>query len=309
MRSQLAAFLLLGALGALGAAPARAAEGEWRLVAVRAFEHHVIFAGFLDERSGVTVGAHGMAFYSADGGQRWEEGTGVSSNLYALELLPDGFAWNGGNRFTRRSFNGGRSWYLGADFGDGEPDQVRQLSFADEVRGFVATATRLGVTADGGVSWTELRLPAEVREIAAVSMALAPPRPGDTRVTLVRLLARGPVVGRVLDAAGRLWRTDDGGASWREEPSPLAGKAFLLVGRTGTVSLRFTGTGEGVLAALVKEEAGLRCRAYRLPAGQVGWKEEPVPLTEPGTLFLSPDARLLTWKSFDRDELRLYARP
>jgi hypothetical protein len=106
---------------------------------------------------------------------------------------------------------------------------------------------------------------------------------------------------------GGLWRTDDAGASWWRARSPLQGQPFQVAARAQTAYLRFTPAGEGALAAFVRERGRWRCRVWRAAAGTEGWSPEAVPLESPGTLFLSPDARVLTWKSADRDELRVYA--
>jgi photosystem II stability/assembly factor-like uncharacterized protein len=296
------------ACAAFAGAPALAAgSAAWHPIAIRTFEQQAIHAGFADARSGVTVGAHGMVFSTRDGGRTWEEAVNHTGGRNALELHPEGFAWHAGNVEVRRSFDGGRTWYLAADFTGAGADPVLHLSFADEVRGFIATRGRLGITSDGGLSWAEVRLPAEAQEVAAVWMGIAPVRPGTTSPQMS--FTRRQTVGRLLDATGRLWVTEDGGKSWNEVASPLAGERFHVAGRAPTVALRFSSKGEGVLAAFVEEGAGWRCRVYRWAAGGTRWQEETLPLRELGSLFLSSDANLLTWKSFDRNELRVYAPP
>jgi hypothetical protein len=117
------------------------------------------------------------------------------------------------------------------------------------------------------------------------------------------------VVGRLLDRAGCLWLTTDAGASWKREGSPLAGTQFHVAGSAPTVALRFTRSGDGLLAAFVAQAGGWRLRIFRWAEGGTGWTEEAAPaLPELGTLFLSPDGRVLTWKSLERDELRVYLR-
>jgi hypothetical protein len=302
-----AALLLLAALASGRALPA---GGGWQLVATRRFEHRVCHAGFLDERTGLTVGAAGAGnmaavFSTRDGGETWIEGPSVSWRLHVLELLPDGFAWHAGTLTVSRSFNGGRSWYRVGSFGDGGPALF--LSFADENRGLIASPERLGRTEDGGLHWTAVPLPPGAEELAAVSMALVPRPPGDASPSPVAIHAVRPVAVRALDSAGRLWRAEEGGAGWRGAESPLAGLRFRRSGNAPAVALRFTPAGEGVLAAFVEEAGGWRCRVWRT-AGGAAWAEEPFPpLPEPGTLFLSPDGRFLTWRSADRDELRVYA--
>lgn len=302
------------ALSVARGAPASEAEGPgWRLVARRAFEHRVTCAGFLDERRGLTVGGAGAGnmayvFHTADGGRTWREAASPSWRRHALELLPGGFAWHAGVLQVGRSFDGGRTWYQGGRIGEVDPGPAILLSFADENRGLAATARWLGRTDDGGLRWSAVPLPAGVEELAAVSLAVTPPRAGEGDPALVALHTRRPVVTRVLDAAGGLW-VDDGAATWRSLESPLSGKRVHQAGRAATAALRFTLAGEGVLAAFVEEDGRYELRIWRVSAGDSGWTEEQVPaLDEPGAIFLSPDGRILTWKSLDRAELRVYAR-
>jgi photosystem II stability/assembly factor-like uncharacterized protein len=307
-RSMVASRAACVLLGVLTWRHALAAGGEWRLAATRAFELPARYAGFVDERSGITVGPGGLVHYTRDGGRTWSQGLIVSASRHALEMLPDGLAWNAGILNVCRSFNGGKTWYRGGAFGSGAPNPALFLSFADENRGLVANLERLGMTADGGLSWTDVPLPDGVGEIAAVSLSVAPPPERDTSPAMVALETIRKVVGRVLDRSGRLWTTEDGGRTWRGAESPLAGQAFHVAGRAPTVALRFTPSGEGILAAFVQRAGGHQCRIFRLAAGAGDWREERVSLMELGTLFLSPDGNLLTAKPFDREVILLYAR-
>jgi photosystem II stability/assembly factor-like uncharacterized protein len=304
------------ALACAGAArvpgPAEAQAPAWRLATTARHDHLVTTAGFLDERTGLTVGGAGagniaVVFTTADGGRTWVEAASPSWQRHALELLPGGFAWHAGVLTAQRSFDGGRTWYRAGSFGDGDPAPALFLSFADETRGLIGTTRRLGLSDDGGLRWRPVALPPGIEELAAVSMALAPPRPGENAPSLVALHTVPPVVGRVLDRAGGIWATRDGGASWVREESPLAGRPFWTAGGAPAAALRYTPAGAGVLAAFVEEDGRRRCRVWRTPGGGAGWAEAPIDLHEPGTLFVSFDGRVLTWKSLERSELRVYA--
>ena len=288
--------------------PLAASAAGWRLAWSSVLEERTTLAAFADERSGVRLGP--WVLYTHDGGRTWLEGPVPDPARHALELLPDGFAWHAGVLTVGRSFDGGRTWYRGGRFGDGDPEPAVFLSFADENRGLIATRTRLGLTEDGGLRWTPLPLPGWAEEVAAVSLSLAPPRPGPAPPAMVALLAPKRVVGRVLDTAGRIWVTHDGGATWSFAESPIAGRRFHVAGGVATAALRFTASGVGVLAAFVEEDdGGLRLRVFRSDPGEPGWTEERLPhVDEPGALYLSPDGRVLTWKRLGRNELRVYVR-
>jgi hypothetical protein len=304
----------LSLAAALLPAAAPAAAPEWRLVALRTFAHRVTAAGFIDARRGLTVGGAGAGnmayvFTTADGGKTWREAASPSWRRHALELSAAGFAWHAGVLQIGRSFDFGRTWYHGGSFGESDPGPVVLLSFADENRGLAATARRLGRTDDGGLRWTEVPLPEGVEELAAVSLEVTPPEPGAHAPSLVRLHTIRPVVARALDAAGGLWTDAGAGAGWQRAASPLAGARLHRAGGAATAALRFTPAGAGALAAFVEEGAGFRLRVWRATEGGASWAEERTPVVrEPGALFFSPDGEVLTWKSLERAELRVYAR-
>jgi hypothetical protein len=288
-------------------AGARAAPG-WRLLALLPLEEPITLAAFVDERAGVLLGGP-WARYTLDGGRTWLDGAAADSARHALEVLPDGFAWHAGVLTVGRSFSYGRTWYPGGNFGGGDPEPAVFLSFADENRGLIAARARLGLTEDGGLRWSSLPLPGWAEGVAAVSLSLAPPPPGGAPPAMVAQRTRRAVVGRVLDTAGRIWVTRDGGETWSFAESPIAGRRFRVAGGVATAALRFTAAGDGVLAAFVEEDGRERLRVFRATRGEAGWTEEWFPLVEePGALYLSPDGRLLTWKRIGRSEVRLYVR-
>jgi photosystem II stability/assembly factor-like uncharacterized protein len=295
-------------LALIAALPVTAtAVPEWRLASTSTLAEPTRLAAFADPRAGVLLGGPWL-LYTRDGGRTWEDGPTLDPARHALEVLPDGFAWHAGVLTVGRSFDGGRTWYRGGRFGGGDPEPAVFLSFADENRGLIATRARLGLTLDGGLRWTSIALPGLAEEVAAVSLSLAPAPPDDAPPAVA---LHGPrrVVGRVLDTAGRLWVTYDLGANWSFAESPIAGRRFHVAGGVPTTALRFTRSGAGVLAAFVEANGGARLRVFRSAADGAEWVEERVPLVEtPGALFLSPDARVLTWTSLERDELRVYVR-
>ncbi len=280
----------------------------WRLLALMPLDERTTLAAFVDERTGVRLGGPWVR-YTLDGGRTWLDGASPDPARHALEVLPDGFAWHAGVLSVGRSFSYGRTWYQGGNFGGGDPQPAVFLSFADENRGLIAARARLGLTEDGGLEWTSLPLPGWAEGVAAVSLSLAPPSPGAAPPAMVARHTRRAVVGRVLDTAGRIWVTRDGGATWSFAESPIAGRRFRVAGGVATAALRFTAAGDGVLAALVEEDGRERLRVFRSTPDEAGWTEERFPLVEePGALYLSPDGRLLTWKRIGRNELRLFVR-
>ncbi len=295
------AFALL-----LTAFPLAASAAEWRLAWTDRPEERTTFAAFADERSGVRLGGP-WVLHTRDGGRSWLDGPVLDPGRHAMELLPGGFAWHAGVLTVGRSFDGGRTWFRAGNYGGGDPEPAVFLSFADENRGLIGTREHLGLTEDGGLRWRSMPLPGWAEEVAAVSLSLAPPSAAPP--AMVSQGASRPVVGRVLDTAGRVWVTCDLGATWSFAESPIAGRRFHVAGGVATTAVRFTRSGAGVVAAFVQEDGRARLRVFRSAADGTRWTEERIPpIEEPAALYVSPDGRVLTWKSLDRNELRIYVR-
>ena len=267
--------------------PAAAAPAQWRLAGEAQITHKATLAAFVDEKNGITAGYAGAMYVTHDGGKTWTPGVNSSACRFGLEALPDGAAWTAGNLGNvRASTDGGAHWTVAASFGRSEPRHARHLSFLDAKRGLIASQEELGLTADGGESWTKLAVPAKAGMIAAVSLS---EEGGGLRI-------------RLLDENGDLWVSADRGASWAQAPSPLGSPVFESL-TAPRAAMRFTAAGEGVLAAIL-DEGGLKGHVYRTRDGGKTWQEEATPGLQPSVLTLSSDARLLT--SFDQYTVRLY---
>lgn len=162
----------------------------------------------------------GVAAFSAQLAYVMSSGSGASSRIY-------------------KTVDGGRHWQLQWQAGDAAAfldglafwDADHGLALSDPVRGrFLLLAT-----ADGGRHWRELR--------GAMPAALA--HEGAFAASNSCLVARGGreawfVTGGA--AAARIFRSQDGGLSWRAAPVPLPGGPA-----TGVFSLAFCGARQGAL--------------------------------------------------------------
>lgn len=282
---------------ALTPAIGRAAGPAWKLVAELQPRHRVTVAAFLDEQRGITGGCDtdvyvGAVFTTGDGGKSWAPAqvADASSCRFGLEALPSGAAWSCGNGGdVRASSDGGRRWTRVADFGGTMPSQPRLLSFADGRRGAVATPGALGLTANGGKTWSRPALPRGAGRIAGIAVT------AEGAATAVR----------VLDEDGKLWITRDGGAAWTAALSPLRDPVFDS--STGPqAALRIRPDGEGSLVVNVDRDGLPAAQAWRTRDGGKTWAAEVVPGLVPSVVTLSADGDLLT--SFDMHVLRLFRR-
>ncbi len=279
--TSLAAALAIAA----GAPRAAAAAPAWRLAAEAPIAHKASVAAFVTTTQGYTAGYAGATYVTRDGGTTWTPAVNSSACRFGLEALP-GAAWSAGNGGdVRGSRDGGGRWTALGRFGRQEPGHARYLSFLDARRGLIASPTELGLTADGGETWTKLSPPADAGPIAAVSVA---EEGGALRL-------------RLLDEDGALWRSDDGGTAWTRAPSPLK-KPVMESVATPWAALRFTGA-EGVLVAF-EDDGGPKGHVYRSRDGGKTWTEDAAEGLAVGTPNLSWDAKVLA--TFDGRKVRVY---
>lgn len=190
----------------------------------------------------VAVGARGHALFSTDGGASWKRArVPVRVLLTAVRMIDARAGWAVGHEAViLRTEDGGASWRA-AHHAPGEDRPLLDVWFRDARAGFAVGAYGYFLaTADGGRTWTP-------RTIA------------DEDVHLNALAPAGPRRLFVAGEAGALYRSDDGGETWRKMPSPYAGSWF---------------------AALALDEnrvllAGLRGRLFRSEDGGETWTRTP----------------------------------
>ncbi|HEX3050212.1 MAG TPA: hypothetical protein VHP83_06110, partial [Aggregatilineaceae bacterium] len=229
----------------------------------------VSLAGFDTENFGIAVGPDDDARYTTDGGQSW---TKAPSDLYCrhgLDVVDEQVAWHCGNGGTRVTTNGGQSWQTVT------PSPCPLLSFIDAQTGWAASPTRLQKTTDGGASWHDLTLPAN---IAAVSLRTA-------------------LDGYVLDKAGDLLVTADGGQTWETHSLGLnEGEKLMAAPSSGPYTvIRFVDAQHGMVVFTLSDQTVW----YMVTQdGGQNWQRAEIPELRDQSyyyqLFLSHDARLLT---------------
>jgi photosystem II stability/assembly factor-like uncharacterized protein len=260
------------------AAPSQAEDDSlWQVVFQGQVEQRTTVAGFLDETFGITAGSAGEVHYTRDGGETWPRADNSSLCRFGLEIVDEQLAWHCGNGgHVRVSTDGGRTWQAVADYGPNEPNHCRFLSFLDAKIGWAATPYQLGATTDGGASWADVALPEGIPDIAAITL-------------------RTSTDGYLLDVAGNLFVTEDGGESW----SPLApglipaGKELLLGSSAPAAAMRFPDANRGLVALSLKSEEGVEIVTVRTADGGQTWEHERA-LATFGAPYLARDGTILT---------------
>ena len=209
----------------------------------------------------VAVGERGHILHSEDAGSTWTQSpVPASANLTAVWFADAMHGWAVGHVETiLRTEDGGDSWQL-VHFEPEEPQPLLDVCFADASRGVAVGA--YGVvytTADGGAVWSQV--PFEPDPLPGAAKVEASEDDMDADVDLgfefhLNAIARAPAGRMYIGAeAGRLFRSDDDGAHWRELPSPYDGSFYGVLPLDGDALLAF----------------GLRGNLWRSEDGGANW--------------------------------------
>lgn len=239
--------------------------------------------GFQNENFGITVGYGGEVHYTNDGGKSWPRAANDSLCRFGLDIVDEQIAWNCGNGgHIRLSTDGGKNWRGVQSFGSTEPSHCRYMSFLDAQTGWVASPYLLGVTSDGGQKWSEIKLPKEAGEIAAICL-------------------RTVACGYLLDDKGMVYITEDGGRSWKIQSLGLK-NVKLTIMRAPFAAIRFTSADEGIV---VFSDQVKGIWALFTQDGGKTWRKEKVS-DDTGTIYLSRDGKFLTIAGFVDISVTLY---
>lgn len=209
----------------------------------------------------VAAGERGHILYSDDAGRSWTQSqVAASANLTAVYFADRLNGWAVGHVETiLRTGDGGETWEL-VHFEPENQQPLLDVSFADARRGIAVGAYGvIYVTADGGSVWSHV--PFEPEALPGAEQVAAAPDEMEADVDLgfefhLNSIARGGPGSMYIGAeAGRLFRSDDDGAHWRELPSPYDGSFHGVLPLEGNALLAF----------------GLRGNLFRSDDGGVTW--------------------------------------
>lgn len=200
----------------------------------------------------VAVGERGHILVSADGGQTWKQSPSPTRTmLNGVFFIDDMNGWAvGHDSAILRSSDGGASWEI-VNWAPEDEAPLFDVWFADAENGVAigAYGTFL-VTSDGGEFW----------DFQSVE---------DTDWHLHSIRPAGDGVLYIAGEAGTAFRSDDGGLTWQELPSPYEGSFFGVLPLEGDSVLLF----------------GLRGHLFRSDDGGQTWQE-----LETGTVAMLTDA-------------------
>ena len=250
---QLALILWLGLLAPVGAGAAPAVE------APLAIESLLLDGAAAGSRL-VVVGERGHILVSTDNGTSWKQAPAPTRALLtAVHMHDEHTGWVvGHDAVILRTGDGGETWRM-VHHAPEEERPLLDIWFRDERTGFAVGAYGYFLaTEDGGDTWTSRAISEDDFHLNALTAA------GGQRLFIAA-------------EAGVAYRSDDGGETWRELPSPYAGSWFgalalgedevLLMGLRGHL-FRSEDAGES-WSQVPNETNATLTGAIRLPSGAV----------------------------------------
>ncbi len=263
LRHAVRGVFLLGILAAAGAGAEEAVEAP---LAARS----LLLDGAAAGSRVVVVGERGHVLVSTDDGASWTQSpVPTRALLTAVHLHDERTGWAvGHDGVILRTRDGGETWSLVHE----APEEERPLLdvwFRDERTGLAVGAYGYFLaTEDGGETWTSRAVSEDDFHLNAL-VPVAEGRDGSARPGSRRLY--------IAAEAGVVYRSDDGGRTWRELASPYAGSWFgglaldedrvLLTGLRGHL-FRSENGGETWTRVPTGTRASLT-GAVRLPSGSI----------------------------------------
>ena len=183
--------------------------------------------------------------------------------------------WECGLSDFRVSTDGAQTW---KDVEGGGGGNGCMLSFVDDKVGWIRTRQGLRATVDGAEILEEITLPEGIQDITGISL---------------RTLTDGYLV----DTAGVLYVTQDGGQSWSSRSLGLDMTEYTIIPAASSAStaIRFTDADHGVIVLNLAGGGAVRALALHTADGGQTWTQETVSSSMFGVVpYLSPDGTFLT---------------
>ena len=205
----------------------------------------------------VAVGERGHILYSDDEGKTWTQSDAVPSRtmLTAVTFANGNEGWAvGHDEIILRTQDGGKNW-LAVNYRPESQQPLLDVWFENASHGLAVGAYgSVYETRDGGRGWAARKF--SYQPLPKAKGASAGDIPPDYHLN--RLIAAGSRL-FIAAEAGQLFRSDDGGANWRQLPSPYNGSFFGLLALNADQILAF----------------GLRGNLFRSNDGGQSWQHVP----------------------------------
>jgi hypothetical protein len=245
----------------------------WTILKAMNFDQPTISVMFLNGSLGISTDLAGGIYYTEDSGASWTYATKSGLSRVALEMN-GGMIWHVGfGGSVTRSSDDGHTWQVLSSLPHG--GHIEYMSFADEMTGWTVTTElrEFFVTRDGARTWTRLPFPEGMGRPAAIHL-------------------RTPLDGFLLDTAGNLYVTKDGGVTWEARSLHLPEGSVIPV-LNHSAAMRFVDEEHGFVALNLLAGGAGRVLGLRTGNGGDTWSEESLPVPM-GMFHLTRDEGYLT---------------
>lgn len=213
----------------------------------------LVSLSFPDADHGWVVGSNGTILATRDGGRTWKpQVSGTSNYLLGVCFVNTQKGWVVGEFGTILHTQDGGAHWQAQQSGEAEA-LLEAVKFLDEKRGFVVGEFgSILVTSDGGAVWKFItKKEADILDIGSL---------GKTRPTLYSLDFQDDKTGVAVGVGGCILRTQDGGKTWQDVPSPTANHLYRVKSLNG--KMYATGLRGALLAS---DDQGRSWQAIPLP--------------------------------------------
>jgi photosystem II stability/assembly factor-like uncharacterized protein len=225
-----------------------AAAGDESAEIARLATHSLLLDATMAGPRMVVVGERGHILLSDDQGNSWRQApVPTRANLTAVFFLNAQLGWAvGHDQVILRSEDGGETWTR-VHWAPEKEQPLLDVWFRDANEGLAIGAYgTILKSGDGGRTWSEQIFEPRPLNAKAESTTASPSKkdeytvessPGDVHLNAVAPASDGKLY--LAAEAGHLFRSDDGGASWLELPSPYEGSFFGVLPLDSSAVLAF----------------------------------------------------------------------
>jgi photosystem II stability/assembly factor-like uncharacterized protein len=198
---------------------------------------------FLDDLEGWAVGFDGNVIHTVNGGSSWsllpkvyvDPGMTEPAVLWGVYFLDASSGFLAGEDVLRYTVDGGQHWQDAVLNPPGPFDEYYAFDFIVEgaaIRGVVTAEPGKALYTNDGITWTQARLRDPSGQPTTLALDFEPWdvqfTPGQTSIAT----AEGFFVGGLFNGGGRIFRTNDGGVTWQEEPPATPFELGTMYGLT-----------------------------------------------------------------------------